>query len=123
MHRLTACFTHQLCILTTICKDSDPLDVLIIMHVFIYPFVATSLRTSLTTSNGVPCKLGPTRGIGQCLVNEASQGAEEWLGVDHQDVLMFPRQQSESDVTLDISDSNSRAGPRVVGLRPYTSYQ
>jgi len=37
--------------------------------------------------------------MGQCLTSNASQGAEEWSDVDHQDVLMCPWQQSEGDVT------------------------
>jgi len=68
-------------------------------------------------------KLGPTSGVGQCLARYVSQGAKEWSDVDHQDVLMCPRQQSEGDVTSDIGDSNSRTGPREMDPRPYTSYQ
>ena len=52
-----------------------------------------------------------------------SQGVEEWSSVDHQDVLLCPRQYCEGDVTSDIGDSNSRAGPCEVDLRPHTSYQ
>jgi len=36
---------------------------------------------------------------------------------------MCPWQQSEGDVTSDIGDSNSRAGPREVDPRQHTSYQ
>ena len=52
-----------------------------------------------------------------------SQGAEEWSEIDHQDVLMCPRQHSDSDEISNIGDSNRRVGPREVGPRPYTSYQ
>jgi len=86
-------------------------------------FVPTNPRTSLTASNGGPCKLGPTSGMRQCLENGTRQGADEWLDIDHQDVQMCPRQQSEGDVTLDITDSNSRAGPREVDPKQHTSYQ
>jgi len=77
----------------------------------------------LIASNSGPRKLGPTSDVGQCLARQVSQGAEEWSGVNHQDVLMCSRQQSEGDVTLDIGDSNSRAGPREVDPRPHTNYQ
>jgi len=70
-----------------------------------------------------PCKLGPTSGVDQCLARHGSQGVEEWSGINHQDVLMCPRQYSEGDETSDIGDSNNRAGPREVDPRPHTSYQ
>jgi len=70
-----------------------------------------------------PHKLGPTSGVGQCLARHVSQVAEEWSDIDHQDVLMCPRQCSEGDDRSNIGDSNRRAGPREVGPRPYTSYQ
>jgi len=69
-----------------------------------------------------PRKLGPTSSVGQCLARHESQSAEEWSGVDHQDVLMCPRQYSEGDETSDIGDSNNRAGRREVDPRPHTSY-
>jgi len=68
-------------------------------------------------------KMGPMSGVGQCLARHMSQGAEEWLGIDHQDILMCPRQYSEGDETSDIGDSNSRAGPREVDPIPHTCYQ
>ena len=77
----------------------------------------------MTASNGGPRKLGPTSGMGQCHASGTRQGADEWSDVDHQNVLTCSRQQSESDVTSDIGDSNSRAGPREVDPRPHTSYQ
>ena len=46
--------------------------------------VPTSPRASVTTSND---KLGPTSGVGQCLVRHVNQCANEWSDVDHQDVL------------------------------------
>jgi len=55
-------------------------------------YVPTCPQTSLTASNGGPRKLGPTSGMGQCLASDANQGAEEWSDVDHQDVLICPRQ-------------------------------
>jgi len=88
-----------------------------------YGVVVTSPRTSLIASNGGPRKLGPTSGMGQCLASDASQGAEEWSDVDHQDVLMCPRQQSKGDVTSDIGDSNNEAGPQETDPRQHTSYQ
>jgi len=51
-----------------------------------------------------PRKVDPTNGVGQCLARHAGQGAEEWSGADHQDVLMCPRQYSEGDERSDISD-------------------
>jgi len=36
---------------------------------------------------------------------------------------MCPREQSEGDVTSDIGDPNSRAGPREVDPRLHISYQ
>jgi len=78
---------------------------------------------SLTASNGGPHKLGPTSGVGQCLARHVSQGAEGWSGVDHQDLLMCHRQQSEGDVTSDIGDPNSIAGTREVDPKPHPSYQ
>ena len=62
-------------------------------------YVPTSPRTSLNASTGAPRKLSPMIGMGQCLARHVSQGAKEWSGVDHQDMLMCPRQQSEGDVT------------------------
>ena len=70
-----------------------------------------------------PRKLGLTSGVGQCLARHVSQGAEEWSEIDHQDVLMCPREHSEGDERSKIGDSNNRAGPREVGLGPYASYQ
>jgi len=70
-----------------------------------------------------PHKLGPTSGVGKCLARHVSQGAEEWSGVDHQDVLMCPRQYSEGNETSGIGDSNSRVGPREVDPIPHTNYQ
>ncbi len=67
--------------------------------------------------------MGPTSSMGQCLASDASQGAEEWSDVDHQDVSMSPRQQIQSDVTLDISDSNNEVGPQEMDPRQHTSYQ
>jgi len=52
--------------------------------------------------------------MGTCLVSGMSQGVDEWSDVDHQDVPTCLRQQSEADVTSDISDSNSRTGSRNV---------
>ena len=78
---------------------------------FTITVVPTSPRTSLTASKGGPRKLGPTSGVGQCLARHVSQGAKEWSDVDHQDVLMCPRQQSEDDVTSGIGDLNNKAGP------------
>jgi len=86
-------------------------------------YVPTNPRTLLTASNGGPRKLGPTSDMGQCLTRHVSQGVEEWSGVDHQDVLMCPRQQSEGDVTSDISGPNNRAGPCEVDPRPHANYQ
>jgi len=59
--------------------------------------------------------------MGQCLASGTHQGVDEWSDIDHQDVLMCPRQQSEGDVTSGISDSNSRT--REVDPRQHTSYQ
>jgi len=77
----------------------------------------------LTAGSGGPRKLGLTIGMGQCIACGTRQGADEWSDVDHQDVLMCPRQQSEGDVTSDIGDSNSRAGPGEVGPSQHASYQ
>jgi len=85
--------------------------------------VPTSPRTSLTASNGGPRKLGPTSDMGQCLANGTRQGADESSHVDHQDVLMCPRQQSEGNVTSGVGDSNNRAGPREVDPKQHTNYQ
>jgi len=85
--------------------------------------IPTSHQTLLTTSSGGPRKLGPTSGMGQCLVSGTRQGADELSEVDHQDPLMCPRQQSEGDVTSDVGDSNSGAGPREVDPKQHTSYQ
>jgi len=67
--------------------------------------------------------MGPTSGVGHCLTSDMSQGADEWSDVDHQDVLMCPRQQSEGDVTSNIGHSNNITGPREVGPKQHTSYQ
>jgi len=56
-----------------------------------YSGVPTSPRTSLSTSNGGPCKMGPTSGMGHCLTSNMRQGTDEWSDVDHQDVPMCPR--------------------------------
>ena len=55
-------------------------------------FYRPALGRRLTTSNNGPRKLGPTSGVGQCLARHVNQGAEEWSNIDHQDVLMCPRQ-------------------------------
>jgi len=59
----------------------------------------------------------------QCFASGTRQGVDEWSDVDHEDVLICHRQQSEGDVTLDIGDSNNRVGPREVDPRQHTSYQ
>jgi len=46
--------------------------------------------------------MGPTSGMGHCLTGNMNLGANEWSDVDHQDVSMCPRQQSEADVTSGI---------------------
>jgi len=69
--------------------------------------VPTSPQTSLTASNGGPRKVGLTSGMGQCLTS-----GNEWSDVDHQGAPMYPQQQSETDVTSGIGDSNSRIGRR-----------
>ena len=64
----------------------------------------------MTASNGGPRKLGTTSDMGQCLASDASQGVEKWSDVDHQDVLMCPRQQSEGDVTSNLVTKTSELG-------------
>jgi len=54
--------------------------------------VPTSPRTLLTTSNGGPCKMGPTNDLSHYLASDMRQGADEWSDVDHQDVAVCPRQ-------------------------------
>ena len=97
--------------------------ILCCLLLILFVYVPTSLWTSLTANNGGPRKRGPTSGMGQCLASGTRQAANEWSDVDHQDVLMCPRQQSEGDVISDIGESNSRIGPREVGPRKHTSDQ
>jgi len=83
------------------------------------------IKTSFTYLSSVmmgPRKLGPTSGVGQFLARHVCQSVEEWSGIDHQDVLMCPRQYSEGDERSNIDDSNNRAGPREVDPKPHTSY-